>query len=54
MPSRTWKATTNQSGCHRLRDEDQIERHREHQNEEQSEFLTTQLTKDKQGYLFFL
>ncbi|XP_047975996.1 putative mediator of RNA polymerase II transcription subunit 26 isoform X2 [Salvia hispanica] len=48
MPSRTWKATTNQSGCHRLRDEDQIERHREHQNEEQSEFLTTQLTKDKQ------
>ncbi|XP_042037024.1 uncharacterized protein LOC121783049 isoform X1 [Salvia splendens] len=48
MPSRTWKATTNQSGCHRLRDEDQIERHREHQNEEQSEFLTTQQTKDKQ------
>ncbi|XP_042064201.1 uncharacterized protein LOC121807934 isoform X1 [Salvia splendens] len=47
MPSRTWKATTNQSGCHRLRDKDQIERHREHQNEEQSEFLTTQLTKDK-------
>ena len=49
MASRTWKATTNQSGHNILRDEDQSERDRQHQNEEVPEFLTTQQTKDQQG-----
>ncbi|KAL1548478.1 hypothetical protein AAHA92_16706 [Salvia divinorum] len=48
MASRTWKATTNQSGHNILRDEDQVERDKQHQNEEQPEFLTTQQTKDQQ------
>ncbi|XP_057804697.1 uncharacterized protein LOC131020066 isoform X3 [Salvia miltiorrhiza] len=41
MASRTRKAITNQSGYYRLRDEDQMERDRQHGNEEQPEFQTT-------------
>lgn len=51
MASRTRKATTVQSGYHRLQDEDQLERDRQNENQVQPEFQMPRQTKDKQGYV---
>lgn len=51
MASKTRKATTVQSGYHRLQEEDQLERDREDETEEQPQFQVTLQTKDKQGYV---
>lgn len=51
MAPRTQKATTNQSGYHRLRDEGQMQRDRQHHNEEQPEFQSTQQTTTQHGNL---